>query len=343
MSRQRKASTARVFISHSHVDRHIAVELQDVLEKHGAETFLDQDTIDALDNLPERIQNGISWCDTLLLLWSASAASSAWVQKEWETAQDWRKVVVPYALDFTPLPHPLDELVHIEASDMQHGNSILLKTILGGDVDIEGIFAGRWKAAVDAFGMAQGTYEFELRENGQVEGEGGISNTGLAGSLAEQAGMGGLLSMRIPLHGSWSYDRRAGVLTIQISATAFGQQQNDTIRIRTTGHETGPITGEDLAGRTWTLWHLGARSRSAVEGEKQRVREAFRRMIETNENSPTIGVTLAAACLGVQQSSQYNLGLPTKKARRVLRADESNFTPALTDFVQALERGGWIS
>lgn len=343
MSRQRRASTARVFISHSHVDRHLAVELQDVLEKHGAETFLDQDTIDALDNLPERVQKGISWCDSLLLLWSGSAASSSWVQREWQTAREWRKDVIPYALDSTPLPYPLDELVHINASDMQHGNSILLKTIFDGDVEIEGVFAGRWKASVDAFGMAQGTYEFELRENGQVEGEGGIRNTGLAGGLAEQSGMGGLLSMRIPLHGSWSYDRRTKVLTIEISAAAFGQQQNDTITIRTTGHEKGPITGEDRAGRTWTLLRLGARPRSNVEGEKQRVREAFQNMLEKSKNSPTIGITLAAVCLGAQEKSQHNLGLPTKKARRVMQADESNFTGALNDFVQALERGGWIS
>ena len=155
MSRQRRPSTARVFISHSHADRHFAVELQDILEKHGAETFLDQDTIDTLDNLPDRIQKGISWCDSLLLLWSASAASSSWVQREWQTAQEWRKEVVPYVLDAAPLPFPLNQLVHINASDMHHGNSILLRTIVGGNVEPEGIFAGRWTASVDAFGMAR--------------------------------------------------------------------------------------------------------------------------------------------------------------------------------------------
>jgi hypothetical protein len=345
MSRRGKSSTAKVFISHSHEDRHLAVELQRVLGEQNAQTFLDQDRIDTLDNLPDRVREGISWCDSLLLLWSASAAASAWVRREWETAHKWGKTIIPYVLDAAPLPYLLDELVYVDASDSQHGNAKLLKAVFGSDVQVDPrtLFPGLWEASVDAFGMAQGIYNFELRENGQVEGDGGISDSGLAGQLAGEMGMSGLMSMRIPLHGSWSYDRGSQTLTIETSTSVvFGRQQNDTIRIRATGHEKGAITGEDLAGRTWTLRRVGDRPRSQAENEKQRIREVLQNMIDNGRDSPTLPVTLAAVCLGTQEKSEFNLGLPTKKARQVMQADASTFSAAVQNFVQALERGGWI-
>jgi len=346
MPKRGKASTARVFVSHSHEDRHSAVELQRVLEKQNAQTFLDQDRIDTLDNLPDSVREGISWCDSLLLLWSASAAASAWVQREWETAHKWGKTIIPYVLDGTPLPYLLDELVYVDASDLQHGNAKLLKAVFGTDIEVDPrtLFPGLWEASVDAFGIAQGTYTFELRENGQVEGEGGISDSGFAGQLAGEMGMGGLMSMRVPLSGSWSYDRGSKTLTIETSTSVvFGQQQNDTIRIRATGYEKGAITGEDLAERTWTLRRVGDRPRSQAEEEKQRVRDGLQNMIETSKDSPTLPVMLAAVCVGAQEKSEFNLGLPTKKARRVLQANESTFQGTVQNFVHALERGGWIN
>jgi hypothetical protein len=70
---------AKVFISHSHRDRGTAVVLAEVLEENGIERFLDQDQIEAGDVLPDRLVRGVEWCDKVLLLWSASAARSRWV------------------------------------------------------------------------------------------------------------------------------------------------------------------------------------------------------------------------------------------------------------------------
>ena len=341
MSKRNHSSQSIVFISHSHIDRHTAVELQRILDEHGAQTFLDQDEIETLDNLPDRVRDGIAGSDYFLLLWSASAAASAWVRREWETAHKRGKTIIPYVLDGTELPYLLDELVYIDKSDMRHGNAKLLRVIKLGPGDDP--FPGLWEASVDAFGMIQGTYRFELRENGQVEGEGGISNTGIASQIAGEMGLGNLLSMRIPVHGTWSYDRGSKILTIEIIAEALNQRQHDTIRIHASGREKGAISGEDFGGRTWTLRRVGDRPRSPVEDEKQRVRDAFQRMIDTGRGSPTLPVTLAAVCVGAQEKSQYNLGLPTKKARRLLQADENTFPAACQDFVQALERGHWIS
>ena len=51
-------------------------------------------------------------------------------------------------------------------------------------------------------------------------------------------------------YGTWRYDRGAQILTIvTTTAVVYGQQQNDTIQIRSTGREEGEISGHDLSGR----------------------------------------------------------------------------------------------
>jgi hypothetical protein len=219
---------------------------------------LDQEKIRAGDILPDRIREGITWCDAFLLIWSVSAVSSKWVQHEWNMAYELRKKIVPYVLDGTPLPPGLDNLVYIELKDRELGDAQLLTTIFGRDFapDPTTLFPGHWRASLDAFGMIQATYDLQLRANGQLEGEGGASQSGLAGQIAAQIGMGGLLTMRIPVHGSWSYDQGTQVLTLELSASGFGQQTHDTVKIRTTGREKQAISGQDLGGRMWTLQRL---------------------------------------------------------------------------------------
>lgn len=335
----------KIFLSHSHRDRHFAAELQVILETQGAETYLDQDKIQVGDILPKRIREGISWCNTFLLIWSSKASASTWVEKEWNAAYDLRKKIIPYSLDNTPLPNALENLVRVEVNDQEHGDANLLRAVFGRDFtpDQTTLFPGKWHASVDAFGVAQGTYDLELRANGQVEGMGGISNSGVAGQIAGQMGMNGLLSMRIPFHGSWSYNRGSKTLTINTSTgIVFGQQQNDTVRFRATGHEKGAITGLDLAGRTWTLRRVGEKTRSRADDVKQEVREQLQQVLESSKDSPLLAVLMAACCVGIQEKYNYDLGLPTKKARRVMQTQGDAFQAAVRDFFQALERGGWI-
>jgi len=335
----------KIFLSHSHRDRHYATELQVILETHGAETYLDQDKIKVGDILPERIIEGINWCNTFLLIWSSRAAASAWVEKEWNTAYDSRKKIIPYSLDSTPLPNELQNLVRVEVNDQEHGDAVLLRAVFGKDFtpDPKTLFPGKWHASLDAFGVAQGTYDLELRENGQVEGMGGISNSGVAGQIAGQMGMNGLLNMRIPFHGSWSYNRGSKTLTINTSTdVVFGQQQKDTIRIQATGQEKGAITGQDLAGRTWTLRRVGERTQSRADDVKQEVRKQLQNLLDSARDSPVLAVLMAACCVGIQEKYKYDLGLPTKKAHRVMQAQGNAFQAAVKDFFQTLERGGWI-
>lgn len=247
----------KIFISHSHQDRHIATDLQVILEKYGAEIYLDQERIRAGDILPDKIKEGIAWCDTFLLIWSTSTSSSEWVEREWSMAYELRKKIVPYVLDSMPLPPGLNNLVYIGAKDRELGNAQLLTIVFGEQFtpDSRTLFPGQWQALVDVYGMGQGTYNLELRANGQVEGDGGVNQSGLLGQLGAQIGITEFLKMRYPLHGSWSYDQAMQLLTLDITmmASGFGQQSHDTVRIQTTGYEKGAIIGKDLVGRVWTL------------------------------------------------------------------------------------------
>ena len=255
MSKKRGSSTVKIFISHSHRDRHLATELQSVLTQYGAETFLDQDKIQAGDDLSIEIRDGISSCDVLLLLWSASAASSAWVRAEWDMAYDLSKKIIPYVLDGTAFPSTPENLLYLDAGDREHADAGLLRSIFGNDFrpeDTTTLFPGRWQAIVDVLGIGQAIFELELRENGQLEGTGFLSNSGLIGGLADET-MRRLLERQIPVYGKWSYDQVTQALTLNTTASILGQEQHDTVRILATGREEGAISGEDLGGRFWKL------------------------------------------------------------------------------------------
>ena len=284
MPKKGTSSPPIVFISHSHKDRHAATDLQTTMAKQGAETYLDQERISPGDHLPERIRDLITSCDTFLLIWSVSAASSTWVRREWNMAYELRKKIVPYCLDRTPLPPSLENLVYIDSKDRQLGDAQLLTAILPDFApDPNTLFPGHWRASVNVFGMVQATYDLELRANGQVEGEGGVSQSGVAGPLADQMGMGGLLTMCVPFHGSWSYDQGTQVLTLETSVSAFGPQQRETIKIRTTGREEGAISGQDIAGRTWTLWRVAAAGDvSATPSSVKPVRESKKEPVSSD-------------------------------------------------------------
>ena len=76
---------------------------------------------------------------------------------------------------------------------------------------------------------------------------------GILGDAARQFGFEHVLSTKIPVHGEWTYDDRADLLTVTLTAAGFGAVQTETIRIRATGRERGAIQGKDFGGRPWTL------------------------------------------------------------------------------------------
>jgi hypothetical protein len=249
-------SDARVFISHSHADRGFAAELDLILRKHQAATFFDQAEIEAGDSLPDRLRQGIAWCNSLLLLWSASARQSRWVDQEWNLAYDSRKKIVPYLLDSSLLPDALGDRVYIEADDRQRGNGQLLKAIFGRiftPPDPSQIFPGRWQASLAVAGLGAATYDMDLRPNGQIVGTAKMEHAGVFGQLAHSSGLGHLLDMQGRLRGEWTYDDVAKALTLDITAELLGQTQREVIRISTVGSGQRGLQGLDGLGRPWMV------------------------------------------------------------------------------------------
>lgn len=247
---------AKVFISHSHADRDIAVDLNRVLTKYAAEVFLDQEHIEAGDPLPNRLRGGIRWCNRFLLLWSHTASRSRWVREEWEYAYDQKRKIVPYVLDGTPLPDVLDNLVYVESDDRSVGHANLLSAVFGRafkPADSTELFPGLWRARLAMSGLGDATYDVELRKNGQLVGSGSMGQSGTFGDLARRTGFGHLLDMKIPLRGNWSYEDVTRVLTLDITADGFGTSNHEVIKITTTGRERQALHGQDLAGRPWTV------------------------------------------------------------------------------------------
>src|SRR5438874_6476464 len=89
----------------------------------------------------------IESCEALLLIWSANAAGSRWVQNEWDMAYDLRKKIIPYCVDATPLPPALENLVFVTRADEKVANAGLLKAVFGRDFSPSptDLFPCRWR------------------------------------------------------------------------------------------------------------------------------------------------------------------------------------------------------
>jgi len=123
----KQSKNRKVFISHSWEDNEIARKLAEELKSVGVEIWIDYTRIKGGDNLPVRISEALKWCDTLLLVWSKSAASSYYVNLEWENALDQRKIIVPCVTDDTKRPAILRGLLYIDFRDFKKGLSELFK------------------------------------------------------------------------------------------------------------------------------------------------------------------------------------------------------------------------
>jgi hypothetical protein len=78
-----------------------------LLRAGGATVFLDVDSIEFGDRWEDALAQAVARCERVLVFWSAAAATSAWVEREWNTALSLRKRIVPLSLDLTPLPPAL--------------------------------------------------------------------------------------------------------------------------------------------------------------------------------------------------------------------------------------------
>ena len=95
---------AGIFLSYSRSDLKAAQTLQAMLEAEGVKVWRDQESIYAGEKWPKAMGEGIAGQSLFVLLWSHKAATSHFVEFEWNTAIALKKTIIPVVLDDTSLP-----------------------------------------------------------------------------------------------------------------------------------------------------------------------------------------------------------------------------------------------
>ncbi|GEM_PF-1794743 len=129
MTQQRQTEKPKIFISHAWKNKALVRRLEKDLKAAGAEVWVDHSGIRGGDNLPERINDALAWCNTLLLIWSNAASKSRWVKLEWTNAISLDKAIIPCLLDKAELPPMLANRAYIEFSSIDQGLVQLLRAL----------------------------------------------------------------------------------------------------------------------------------------------------------------------------------------------------------------------
>jgi len=142
LAKSKKIDPPRIFISHAWEDKALVRQLEKALTDAGAEVWVDHAGIRGGDNLPERINDALEWCNTLLLVWSKTAKTSHWVKLEWTNAISLRKLIIPCLIDGTPAPPIMANTAFIDFSNRVQGARELLRALQlaqtgGKDLDSE--------------------------------------------------------------------------------------------------------------------------------------------------------------------------------------------------------------
>lgn len=125
----------KVFISHSSKDKQFATWLSVDLASRGHVPWLDEWRIRAGESIPTKISEGIEQCDFIIVILSEHAASSKWVEREWQ-AKYWSEVtgggvtVIPVLLRECEIPLLLRTKKYADFStSYNHGLEDLLVAI----------------------------------------------------------------------------------------------------------------------------------------------------------------------------------------------------------------------
>ncbi len=121
--------TPKIFISHSWDNKFLVRRLEAELKAAGAEVWVDHAGVRGGDNLPKEISAALAWCNTVVLVWSQSAAQSHWVELEWTNAIALRKLVIPCRVDKTALPALLANLLYLDFTEVEKGLTQLREAV----------------------------------------------------------------------------------------------------------------------------------------------------------------------------------------------------------------------
>jgi hypothetical protein len=119
--------STRVFISYSSADSAVVHPLGMLLAAAGSTPFVDKHSLTPGANWRDGVDEAIRNCHAMLVFWTASAAASEQVRREYRLGLELGKPVVPVLISKEPLPLDLAEI---------HG------------VDLLSLFA-RWPAEIE--------------------------------------------------------------------------------------------------------------------------------------------------------------------------------------------------
>jgi len=90
---------SHVFISHSNKNNRYANKLANKLRKKGFNVWIDDEDIHTGDNWQESIISGLRTAGAFIVIMTAEAAASDWVQREVKLANQWQIKAFPILLD----------------------------------------------------------------------------------------------------------------------------------------------------------------------------------------------------------------------------------------------------
>lgn len=106
-------SPQSVFLSYSQADLELVDALEEALRVQSISVWRDISSLHPSEQWPRYLGEVLQWTKALVLLWSAAASRSDFVELEWYMALVLNKPVLPVLLDETPLPaalHPVQRI-----------------------------------------------------------------------------------------------------------------------------------------------------------------------------------------------------------------------------------------
>ncbi|MGB7161057.1 MAG: toll/interleukin-1 receptor domain-containing protein [Tepidisphaeraceae bacterium] len=114
-----------VFISYSHKNLEQAQRVREELKRCRGHVFLAKESFRPGDAVTPTIMREVEKCDVFLLLWSAQAAASRFVDDEVKAAVSSRRFILPVKLDDSALPAMLGDIHYVSAASAADGDAAL--------------------------------------------------------------------------------------------------------------------------------------------------------------------------------------------------------------------------
>ena len=120
-----------IFISYVSEQKAFAQQLERELTANDIIVWRDKTNLHAGQRWPKALGDAIANSDALLLLWSANASQSDFVELEWNIAVAMQKPVMPCLLDNTSLPPTLKPSHRIPADNIHQATEQIITALKG--------------------------------------------------------------------------------------------------------------------------------------------------------------------------------------------------------------------